>query len=86
MRCIVYSGTGALLGVATLAHAQSSLPAVSQVATDPSTALLLQFLQAGGLPAALALVAWVIGRGGIPIHIQLSKDDRDALSGRHHHG
>ena len=84
LRCGAGAGTGLVLGLATVAHAQGSdlVPPVGVAPADPSTILLLQLLQAGGLPAALALMGWLLGRGGIPIHVRLSDDDRKLLGGK----
>lgn len=84
-RCAAGASVGLVLGLATVAHAQGATDLVSQASaatSDPSTMLLLQFLQAGGLPAALALLGWLLGRGGIPLHVRLSDDDRKLLGAK----
>lgn len=83
-RCIRSASLGAVLGFAAVAHAQGAAelaPVGVSSPGDPSTVLMLQILQAGGLPAALALVGWLVGRGGIPLHISLSDHDRALLMG-----
>ena len=83
-RCVQTASLGAVLGFAAVAHAQGAAelaPVGVSSPGDPSTVLMLQILQAGGLPAALALVGWLVGRGGIPLHISLSDHDRALLMG-----
>lgn len=75
-RCIVWAVVGCLAGCA--AYAQD--PAAPLVPAAPDgMALLLQLLQAGGLPAVLGAGGWLLGRGGIPITVQLSEPDRELL-------
>ena len=84
-RCMGGAVMGLVLGLATVAHAQGAVdlvPSVTPPQTDPSTALMLALLQAGGLPAALALLGWLLGRGGIPLHVRLSDDDRKLLGAK----
>lgn len=84
-RCAGGAVMGLVLGLATVAHAQGAVELVPSIAppqTDPSTALMLALLQAGGLPAALALLGWLLGRGGIPLHVRLSDDDRTLLGAK----
>lgn len=75
-RCVAYAIAGALTGCA--AYAQDAAPTVG--ATGELGALV-SVLDAGGLPAVLAVTGWMLGRGGIPVTLQLSADDRNLLRG-----
>jgi hypothetical protein len=79
-RCLVTGCLGLVLGVAAVAHGQDAPPpTVTTQAIDPLTGLL-GLMQAGGLPAVLAGLGWLLGRGGgVPVTIQLHGDDRELL-------
>ena len=74
-RCVAYAVLGLLTGCA--AYAQDS--GAPSVASADTTSLLFEAVRAGGLPSVLALMGWTLGRGGIPITVQLSAEDRDLL-------
>lgn len=76
-RCVGWALLGCAVGCA--AYAQDATPAPTATAAVDTTGLLLQLLQAGGLPAVLGAGGWLLGRGGIPITVQLSAEDRDLL-------
>lgn len=59
--CITWGGAGAVLGLAASAWAQTG-DMVSVVPLDPSTRLLVELVGAGGLPAALGALGWLLAR------------------------
>lgn len=74
-RCIAWT----LLGVATGCAAYAQDTAVPASALGGSEAMLLELLRAGGLPAVLGFVGWMFSRGGIPVVLRLSDEDRKLL-------
>lgn len=75
VRCGVWAVLGLVVGLAAVAYADEG--AAPAAAGDG--ALLLELARAGGLPAVLAGVGWLLGRGGIPVRIELSPADRELL-------
>jgi len=75
-RCISYAMMGLLTGCAALAQ-DGSVPALP--APTSTESLVLEGLRVGGLPGVLALTGWMVGRGGIPVTLQLSDKDRELL-------
>lgn len=74
-RCVVWAASGALLGASYTAWAQDPT-AVAPLAVDPSTALLLDLLRAGGLPGVLAFLGFAISRLGPPtLRVVLVRED-----------
>lgn len=77
-RCLVWAAGGGALGLALVARAQDPV-AVAPAADPGSLSLLVDLIQGGGLPAVLALFGWLAGRGGVPVVIRLSDEDRRLL-------
>jgi len=84
-RCLTWAASGLALGVAAVAHAQDAVVA-EVLATESS--LVVELVRTGGLPAVLAALGWLLGRGGIPLRVEptrvvleLAPEDR-ALLGR----
>jgi hypothetical protein len=73
LRCLSWAACGVLAGCA--AYAQD--PAAS-IPLDGGGAFL-ELVRAGGLPAVLGFIGWMLGRGGVPVTIQLSTVDRELI-------
>lgn len=74
LSCVGWSIVGAVVGLAGVAWAQEASPSVAVASGDPTSDVLIRLLSGGGLPAVLAVVAWVL-RGqlghGVPIVVRL---------------
>lgn len=74
LSCVRWSVVGAVIGLAGVAWAQEASPSVAVASGDPTSDVLIRLLSGGGLPAVLAVLAWVL-RGqlgqGVPIVVRL---------------
>lgn len=73
-RCLVWTILGVVTGCA--AYAQDVAPAV---AMSPSDSFWLEVIRAGGLPAVLGMGGYFLSRGGVPVVVRVSDEDRKLL-------
>lgn len=79
IRCGVWAVLGLVVGLAAVAYGADEGAAAPATASTGDAAILLELVRSGGLPAVLAAVGWLLGRGGIPVRIELSPADRELL-------
>lgn len=79
VKCTAWAVAGAVLGVAVVAWGQDTAPSTGAAAADPTIPVLIELIKGGGLPTVLALLGWLASKGGIPVVIRLSDEDRRAI-------
>lgn len=79
VRCAVWAVAGAILGFALVVWGQEPGSNTGAGAVDPSIPVLIELIKGGGLPTVLALLGWLASKGGIPVVIRLSDEDRRAI-------
>lgn len=76
--CSIWMLLGILTGCA--AYAQDETAHIMH-GSSAEMGLLIEMVKAGGLPAVLGVIGWLFGRGGLPVTIQLTDNDRNLIRG-----